>query len=348
MAAVPEYLPAHGGRRGAEILTMRVLLSASPPYAWAHGGVHVLVENLRRALTELGVEIDNLRWWDEDQRGDVLLAFHPITTVEGFARARGLHIVNYVFLDGYSDKSNPALWARLVAIRALRRLSPYHATQLGWNFPALADAMIYPSEGDRRLAAWLYGSDPARGHVIPYGVDERILRMNTERRDGEYLLSMATIHPRKNTVLLAKAARETKTPIVFLGRPYVDDDYSREFQNLVDGRFVIYQGHVTEEEKRRWLTNARGFVSWSRAETGCIAVTEALAAGCPVLLPRFRWAVWNYEKYATLVPGDWSGFLTGLAAFFKNPPPRPRFPALTWVQVAERLLVVLQKLERGQ
>ena len=291
----------------------------------------------------LGVGVDNLRWWDEGQRGDVLLAFHSLTGTEAFARARGLSVVNYVFQDSLSDKSWPTLWARWGAIRSVRKLSAYHAAQLGWTFPAFSDAQIYPSEGDRRMAVWMYGADSARGHVIPHGVDDEIMALAGEKHNGPYLISMATIHPRKNTVLLARAARETRTPIVFLGRPYADDDYSREFQSMVDGRFVIYQGHVDEKEKRRWLGRARGFVSWSRAEAGCLAAAEALAAGCPVILPRFRWAVWNYEPYATLAPTDWNGFCNALAAFYKDPPSKPCFPALTWSQVGERFLGVLER-----
>jgi hypothetical protein len=39
------------------------------------GGTQILIEQTRLALLQLGVEADWLRWWDRDQKGDIIHQF---------------------------------------------------------------------------------------------------------------------------------------------------------------------------------------------------------------------------------------------------------------------------------
>ena len=143
-----------------------------------------------------------------------------------------------------------------------------------------------------------FGADSKRGYVIPHGLEEDALReLAQPQEEGDYLISIASIHPRKNTLLLAEAAVLAKTPIVFLGKPYAEDDpYFLRFQKLIDHRYVRYPGFVSPEEKYRWLRGARGFALLSQFESGCIAVFEAAGAGLPLLLSDLPWARKSYVE----------------------------------------------------
>jgi glycosyltransferase involved in cell wall biosynthesis len=327
---------------------VKVLFSVRHPYAWAHGGVQVLVEALMRRLPAHGVAVEPLRWWDAAQQADLLILFHNPTTVEGYAREKGIRVVNYVYLDSTSSLSLSGLWTRRLAVAVARKLSPFHAAELGWRFPELADAQVYASEGDRRMGAWMFGADPSRGTVIPNGVDDRCFEAARGPHDGDFLVSVGTIHPRKNTLLLARAARRAGVPVVFIGKSYAEDDHMRAFRSLVDGRTVRYAGAVSDEEKFGWLSRSRGFVLWSRGESGCLSALEALAAGCPALLPDLRWARWNYDGHAAFAPlrGE-EEMAASLRRFYDAPPRLPAYPALTWDQAAGRYAALFQKvLER--
>src|SRR5262249_22789403 len=114
--------------------------------------------------------------------------------------------------------------------------------------------------------------------------------------EGDYLISVATIAPRKNSVLVARSARIAQVSVLFLGKPYNEDDpYFKEFTELVDGRLIRYTGFVSRDEKHRLLRGARGFVHMSQYESGCIALYEAAAAGLPLLLPTLPWATGVYQ-----------------------------------------------------
>src|SRR2546430_777095 len=115
--------------------------------------------------------------------------------------------------------------------------------------------------------------------------------------EGEFLISIATITSRKNTVLLARAAQLAQVPIVFLGKPLDErDPYFHEFKRMVDGRFVRYPGFVSREEKHRLIRQARGFALLSQFESGCIALYEAAAAGLPLFLAQLPWAARVYQN----------------------------------------------------
>jgi glycosyltransferase involved in cell wall biosynthesis len=168
--------------------------------------------------------------------------------------------------------------------------------------------------------------------------------------EQDYLLSIATIAPRKNCVDLARAARAAQVPVVFTGKPYSEQDaYFREFMSFVDGKFVRYAGFVSENQKRNLLRSARGFVLFSQAESGCIAAYEAAAAGLPLLLSDAPWARFGYPGADPLrfVPlGSQDAAVSALRDFYSTAHrmKRTTFPILTWEQVGQKYVAIYERL----
>ncbi|MBI4396549.1 MAG: glycosyltransferase family 4 protein [Elusimicrobia bacterium] len=324
---------------------MKVLFNVEHPAAWAHGGAQVLVENLMKHLPELGVDVEPVRWWDAEQKGDVLSLFCNPRAAVHYAKRKGLKIVNYVFLDSYSSKTSLGLFARKTFIRGFRTAFDYYATELGWNYPRISDAYVYPSLGDKRLGNYLFGAELERSHVILHGVDDRYFAAASGAHDSSHLISVGTIHPRKNTVLLAEMAKELGVPILFIGKPYFEDDYFRRFKSLVDGKYVLYKGFVEEDEKIDLLSKARGFVLLSLSESGCIAAMEALAAGCPAFLSDLHWAREVYDGTCVFGPlNDRAELKRRLREFFTSPKKLKTFPVSTWKETAGKYLKVYQEV----
>jgi hypothetical protein len=73
---------------------MKILFFCNPPFFLTHGGMQTLAEALMRELAGLGVEVEPERWWDENQRGDIMHYFlrPPIANVRA-AHAKGFKVV---------------------------------------------------------------------------------------------------------------------------------------------------------------------------------------------------------------------------------------------------------------
>jgi glycosyltransferase involved in cell wall biosynthesis len=255
-------------------------------------------------------------------------------------------------LDQTASRSPAQLLAQRSLTKVARALLPQGLlVRMGWEVYGQLDAMVYVVQHEWETAQYLFGANPDRGRVIPHGLEAETMEQLAEpQAEEDYLISVATIHPRKNAVLLAQAAHRAGTPVVFLGKPYAaEDPYFLEFKKWVDGKIVRYPGFVSVEEKWRYLRGARGFALLSQFESGCIAVYEAAAAGLPMLLSNLPWASKVYGKargvkFAHL--HSVTGVAADLEAFYAGAHRQPgtTFPLLTWRQVAEKYVAVYRSI----
>ena len=73
---------------------MKILVYCTLPFALAHGGQAIQIQQTMAALAGIGVEVEPQRWWDETQTGDLILYFgrmpaHHIL----FAHQKGIKVV---------------------------------------------------------------------------------------------------------------------------------------------------------------------------------------------------------------------------------------------------------------
>ena len=332
---------------------MKILLSHSLPFALAHGGTQTVINELMREYREQGVDADYERWWLDEQPCDVLHTFgRPSTINIQLARKKGIKTVMTEYLDQVS--SRPA-WYRFLqgnAVRVLGRVSGGGMDRLGWDVYKTLDALVYTTQYEWRVAQSVFGATPDRGHIIPHGLTPAALSaLSAPTESGDYLVCVSTIAPRKNSVLLAEAARAARVPVHFMGKPYAEDAYFRRFLELVDSTYVHYHGFVSEEEKYKRLTRARGFVLLSQFESGCVAVYEAAAAGLPLLLPALPWAQTGYpeaEDLTFLRLGGVQQTAHVLAEFHARSQRRAEmtFPVSSWADVARQYLDVYAEAAR--
>jgi glycosyltransferase involved in cell wall biosynthesis len=332
---------------------IKVLFSNNLPFFLAHGGTQTLIEALMRELTALGVEVEPERWWDQNQTGDVLhfMCRPPAFNVRA-AQQKGFKVVMTESLDQTASRTSTQLFAQRCLTRLAQKVLPNGLTnRLNWEVYHQLDAMVYIVEHEWQAAQYLFGATARRGHVIPHGMDLQDLQQLAQPQpEQDYLISVATIHPRKNTLLLAQAARLSGIPIVFLGKPYAPDDpYFLDFQKLVDGRIVRYPGFVSTGQKHQYLRGARGFALLSQFESGCIALYEAAAAGLPLFLCDLPWAakVYRHARGSRFVRlGSAKTVAAALSAFYAQAHRQPgtTFPILTWRQVAQKYLAIYKNL----
>lgn len=333
---------------------MKVIFSCGFPFYLSHGGCQTLIEELRRTLMEIGVEVEWERWWDEKQTGDLIHVFcRPSIVNVRLAHAKGYKMIMTDLLDAPASRPKSALFAQRWVIKAAKALMPGMLLKVGWEVYQELDGIAFVLKHEQETADYLFDVRAKHVEVINLGTSAKtIAEMAKKQPEEDYLISIATIAPRKNTVMLAKAARETNTPVVFLGKPYSENDpYFKEFKSLVDGKIVRYPGFVSTEEKFQYTRGARGFVLLSQLESGCVAVQEAASAGLPLLLSDLTWAR-GYppsDDVHHVKLGSQSGINAAVQKFYAQAHrlPRQTFPVLSWEQTARQYADFYERVLRS-
>jgi glycosyltransferase involved in cell wall biosynthesis len=153
-------------------------------------------------------------------------------------------------------------WHRLYGQTALRRTL------------RAADALVAVSEFTRDETIALAGVPAERIRVVPNGVD-RVFAPDGPAADGEYVLAVATLEPRKNLASAVEAAKAAAMPLRVVG--------ARGWGGVeVEG----WVGEVADAELAALYRGARCVLYPSVYEGFGLPVLEAMACGAPVVTSR--------------------------------------------------------------
>jgi glycosyltransferase involved in cell wall biosynthesis len=143
---------------------------------------------------------------------------------------------------------------------------------------AAARRIIAVSEFTRRELIELLRVPAEKIRVVPNGVDDEFTR-DGPAADGEYVLAVGTLEPRKNLPSLVEAARRTRVELRVVG--------ARGWGGVdVEGNGVRWLGEVSDAELARLYRGARCVAYPSLYEGFGIPVLEAMACGTPVVTSR--------------------------------------------------------------
>jgi glycosyltransferase involved in cell wall biosynthesis len=137
-----------------------------------------------------------------------------------------------------------------------------------------ASRVIAVSEFTKRELVSLLGVAEQRVRVIPNGVED-VFTAEGARAEGDYVLAVGTLEPRKN---LARIAQAVRGELRVVGR--------RGWGGVEPPPNVTWLGDVPDDELAALYRGARCLVYASLYEGFGIPVAEALACGCPVVTSR--------------------------------------------------------------
>ena len=192
-----------------------------------------------------------------------------------------------------------------------------------------ASRVIAVSEFTRSEVVSLLGLREDEIRVVPNAVEE-VFVPDGPRANGDYVLAVGTLEPRKN---LARIAEAVDGELRVVG--------GRGWGGIDPPRNVTWLGDVDDEELAALYRGARCLVYASLYEGFGIPVAEALACGCPIVTSAGSPMTEIAGDDATYVdPLDVESIRAGIERAFR-PDPR-RGPS--WVEVAERTRAVYEEL----
>lgn len=208
-------------------------------------------------------------------------------------------------------------WTRLYGRTALR--------------PTLraADRVFAVSEFSKREVVELARVDADRVDVVPNAL-ETVFTSSGTRLEGDYVLAVGTLEPRKN---LARIAAAVDGELRVVG--------PRGWGGVEPPPNVVWLGEVSDEELAALYRGARCLVYASLYEGFGIPVAEALACGCPIVTSAESAMQEFAGPDATYVdPDDVDSIRDGIARSFR---PEPRRVA-SWTEVARATEAVYREV----
>src|SRR5262245_49032147 len=132
---------------------MKVLFDHPSPFLLAHGGLQIQIEQSMSALEKIGVEVEFLRWWDEQQGADLIHFFGRAPTAYiDLAHQKGLRVVMLELLTGLGSRSSFARLAQKTLMHTAQALlPPAFLDRLAWRSYQLADACIANTSFEAQL-----------------------------------------------------------------------------------------------------------------------------------------------------------------------------------------------------
>jgi glycosyltransferase involved in cell wall biosynthesis len=324
---------------------MKVLFDHTWPFALAHGGFQIQIEQTKAALERRGIEVDHVHWWDDRQTCDIIHHFGiPPLSYLNAAREKDLPVVVTHLFTSTCNRTPFQLRVQGAITRSLLALPGWGMikNQLNWQSFRSADRMIVGLQAERRVLQTVFGVSSDRIATVPLGLDRAFLEAGKPSRSAAHLITSGTITDRKRSVELALMAREAQVPVLFVGKPYsLNDPYWKKFAALIDNRFVLHREHVSDRpEMIGLLKSSRGFVIFSQHENWCLSAHEAAACGLPLLVQDQPWSRECFGTHASYL--DTAGSAQNparLRSFYEKCPdlPVPAIRFYSWDEVAEQL-----------
>ncbi|MCM1613868.1 glycosyltransferase [Phocaeicola massiliensis] len=323
------------------------------------GGKTTHALKLQQEISKLGVDIQFARWWDQSQEdADIIHFLSADADMAKTAKQKGMKTFFSMIFDFESNKSERAKRYQRIKNRFIDRL-PYSVSKSAyWKALPYMDIVqfmhIYDKSNAFAYFPRLLRED--KTVLIPHAYDPAEMNISGHldiremKFPDKYLVSVANISPRKQTLKLAQYAKASQVPVVFMGS-HRDDLYYKQFMQEVDNKYVYYPGYVSKAWRDCIESHASGFVLLSLGESGCIAVYEAAAYHMPLLLSNKPWA-WGYEHPTDIFfcdQQDSNVAIGQLRQFYEKAEKleRPPFQIHTWAEVAEKYVDCYESILRS-
>jgi glycosyltransferase involved in cell wall biosynthesis len=155
---------------------------------------------------------------------------------------------------------------------------------------ASAGGVLVPGTAARDYVLGL-GVDPMRIAVAPNAFEHAPFSDAVERAREPHALTVLTVarlSPEKDVATLLRAVEGLDAELIVVG----DGPQAAALRGAAPPN-VLFAGHATHDELPRWYANADVFALTSRSETWGMALSEAAAAGLPLVATNAVGGAWD-------------------------------------------------------
>jgi glycosyltransferase involved in cell wall biosynthesis len=260
---------------------MRVALDVSPLIQTRAGTARYLEALLRELRRRGDVDVETVSFGRADRLSTITrdAIWYPLA----LGRTHGVDVLHCPTYRGPLRSALPLVVTvhDLAVFRhpeAFNRWTRTYSPRLVPRVLAAARRIIAVSEFTRRELVELLRVPDEKIRVVPNGVDDEFTPEGPAA-DGEYILAVGTLEPRKNLGRLVEAVRRNGIELRVVG--------ARGWGNVeIGGDGVRWLGEVTDAELARQYRGARCVAYPSLYEGFGIPVLEAMACGAPVVTSR--------------------------------------------------------------
>lgn len=257
---------------------MHIIFNTYPVAFETPGGGEIQLLKTRSALQELGHEVSLHDVWKPRLReADVVQFFSVQGGVENFH--------HYIKSQGIPFAIAPILWPG-------RDLTAYPLDEIRWMLNT-ADVILPNSRMEAERLSEVFRIPLEKFHPVPNGVDRIFcedtsstgeLFRRTFQVDEPFSLCLGNIEPRKNQLMLANCARETRSLVIAAG--HARDPQYLQAAEVAGAGYFRYVGpleHASELHRSAYRA-CRTFLLPSLLETPGLAALEAAAMGCRLVV----------------------------------------------------------------
>ena len=268
--------------------------------------------------------------------------FNGDNTIRGFYRTlwNALQTKEYDVIHVHTPHAGLLLLMTLFLSGSNKKLIPIsvHTVQNSYqNFKLRNKLLFLPSfmffrqlvfcsyaayESFPALYKWLGGN---RMHVVQNAVDpdriDRILKASRVTPPSQFTVATVGLIKMKNPLTVLEAFKQSKDPasqLIFIGEGYLRPVIAQEIKRSGLQNQVRMTGLIERDSVFEYFAQADVYVSASWGEGLPVAVLEAMACRCPVILsdiPPHREIAEGTDFIPLVRPGDAAGFARGIQKF---------------------------------
>jgi glycosyltransferase involved in cell wall biosynthesis len=320
---------------------VRIGFDASP-LVQTQAGTARHVRGLLAALAgRAGLEIVPLAYGGQGRLSTVLrdAVWYPFGIAHDSERLDVLHCTT--FRGPFRSRAPVVLTVHdLAVLRQPEAFRPWHrfTARAALDGARTAAAVVAVSEFTKREVVELLDVKPERIHVVQNGIEPQFTP-DGDAADGDYVLAVGTLEPRKNLGRVAEAVRQAGFELRVVG--------ARGWGRVDVSGWV---GRVSDDELARLYRGARCVVYASLYEGFGLPVLEAMASGAPVVTSAGSSMEELAAGAAVLVdPTDVDAIAAGIGEALSRrdelvPRGLERAAVFTWERAADRLELLWREL----